>query len=337
MLRFLLPMLSLVATLAAQPAAADTLADVKARGALTCGVNEGLQGFAAKTDAGQWSGFDVDFCRAVAAAIFNDASKVTFVPLSTSDRFQALKDGRIDLLARNSTWTLDRETSFGISFVAVTYYDGQGFLVRRARNATSVLELNEVRICVQKDTTTVTRLAEYFDANRLKYEPVLTTSSAESIDRYSKGECDAVTSDTSQLYAARLALAQPGDSIILPDIISREPLSPAVRSGDPGWRQIVEWVHFAMLNAEELGISNSTLEQAKDSANPTVRRLLGQDGGIGSKLGLTDDWVVRIVALVGNYREVFERNVGAGSKLGIPRGLNELWDHGGIQYAPPFG
>jgi general L-amino acid transport system substrate-binding protein len=316
-------------------AEAQTLEAVKARGNLICGVNQGLDGFSKKDAAGAWSGFDVDFCRAVASAIFADGSKVQFVPVSASERFDVLRDGKVDILSRNSTWTLSRELQYGISFAGITYFDGQGFMVRRAANVDSALELNNSKVCVQKDTTTRRNQADYFESNSMKYEAVLTDSPQDSLDRYQKKECSVVTSDVSQLYSAKQALPDAGDQIILPEVISKEPLGPSVREGDPKWRDLVQWVHFAMLDAEELGVSQSTLAQAEQSSRPSVRRLLGKDGNIGQTMGLSNDWVANIVKLVGNYGEVYERNLGTNSKLGIPRGLNELWSLGGIQYAPP--
>jgi general L-amino acid transport system substrate-binding protein len=316
-------------------ASAQTLEAVKSRGQLICGVNPGLDGFSAENASGKWSGFDADFCRAVSAAIFADPDKVQFVPLSTSERFDALRSGKVDILSRNSTWTLSRELGYGLSFAAVTYYDGQGFMVPRAKNVTSALELGDAKICVQKDTTNARNQADYFDANSMKFDVVLTDSAMDSLERYKKNECSVITSDVSQLYAERLGLPDAGDHLILPEIISKEPLGPVVRQDDPQWRSLVQWVHFAMLDAEELGISKTTLDQARASARPAVRRLLGGDGDLGSKMGLSNDWAVNIVKLVGNYGEVFERNLGEGSKLGIPRGLNQLWNIGGIQYAPP--
>ena len=316
-------------------ATGQTLEAVKARGHLICGVNDGLPGFSSKSSSGEWSGFDVDFCRAVATAIFADTSKVEFVPLSTTDRFDALKAGKIDLLSRNSTWTLSRELEFGLSFAAVTYYDGQGFMVPRAKQVTSALELGGSKICVQKDTTTQRNQSDYFDANSMKFDVVLTVSAADSLDRYKKGECTVITSDVSQLYAERMGLADAGEHIILPEVISKEPLGPVVRQDDPKWRNLVQWVHFAMLDAEELGVSKATLDQAKASSRPAIRRLLGNDGDLGSPMGLSKDWVVNVVKFVGNYGEVYDRNLGDNSKLAIPRGLNQLWSIGGIQYAPP--
>lgn len=314
---------------------AQTLEAVKARGELLCGVNEGLIGFASKSAAGEWSGFDVDFCRAVSAAVFNDAAKVKFVPLSVSERFDALRAGKVDILSRNSTWTLSRELDYGLSFAAITYFDGQGFMVPRAAKVDSALELGGSKVCLLKDTTTQRNQADYFEANSMKFEAILVDSTTEALERYKKKDCLAITSDVSQLYAERLDLADAGDHLILPEIISKEPLGPAVRQDDPKWRSLVQWVHFAMVDAEELGVSSATLDQARSSTRPAIRRLIGGEGKLGSELGLANDWVVNVVRLVGNYGEVFERNLGGGSKLAIPRGLNQLWSLGGIQYAPP--
>jgi general L-amino acid transport system substrate-binding protein len=317
------------------PALAQTLKAVKERGSLNCGVSQGIYGFSAADDSGSWSGFDVDLCRAIAAAIFNDASKVTFIPLSTLDRFARLRAGEVDVLSRNSTWTLSREAEMGLSFAAVTYYDGQGFLVRNARNVASALELDGAKVCVQSGTTTEINLSDYFRANQMTYEPVILATTADVRQAYDSGRCDVITSDVSQLYAERLKLAHPDDHVVLADVISKEPLGPAVRQGDDQWLSIVKWTHFAMINAEELGVSRKTVEEAGKSEKPDVKRLLGREGDYGEQLGLTRDWVIRIIRLVGNYGEVFERNVGVESRLTIPRGLNQLWTAGGIQYAPP--
>jgi general L-amino acid transport system substrate-binding protein len=323
-------------TVAAQAAEAQTLDAIRDRGKLICGINPDLPGFAARDQEGAWRGFDVDFCRAVAAAIFNDADKVEFKALSNADRLTALKNGDIDLLSRNTTWTMARETALGINFAAVTYYDGQGFLVRSNLKVESALELGGKSICVQTGTTTEANLADYFRGNKLTYQLIAFPSADEALAAYNEGRCDAFTTDTSALFAERLKLAKPDEHVILPDIISKEPLSPAVRQGDDRWFKVVQWTHFVMLNAEELGVTSKTIEQAMASDNPEVRRLVGLDGSAGTDIGLTSDWAARIIRLVGNYDEVFERNVGAGSKLGIPRGINQLWTHGGIQYAPPI-
>ena len=317
-------------------AQAQTLKTVQDRGSLVCGVNPGLDGFAVKDASGQWSGFDVDFCRAVAAAIFNDPSKVQYVPLSAEERFGALKDKKVDVLSRNSTWTLGRENDFGIVFAGVTYYDGQGFLVPKSRNITSALELDGSKVCVQPGTTTEPNFTDYFDSNHMKYEVVHVSSAAEMVKAYQDGRCNVLTTDASGLYAMRLGLAKPGDSMILPDVISKEPLGPVVRQDDMQWFNIVKWVNFAMLNAEELGVSSKTVDDALRSDKPDIRRLVGSEGNYGEQLGLSKDWAAHIIKLVGNYGESFERNVGSGSKLNIARGLNNLWTKGGIQYAPPI-
>jgi general L-amino acid transport system substrate-binding protein len=316
-------------------AAAATLDDVKARGELVCGVSQGISGFSAE-EGGAWLGFDVDFCRAVAAAIFADPQKVQFVPLSASERFDALRTGKIDLLSRNSTWTMGREAEFGISFAAVTYYDGQGLLVPRARNVTSALELAGSKVCVQSGTTSESNVGDFFATNSMAYEAVQTANPTESIDGYKSGRCNAVTSDVSQLYSERLKLPDAAEHVILPDVISKEPLGPAVRLDDPNWRLLVQWVHFAMLDAEELGVNSGNVEEALASKKPDVMRLVGSEGAFGEQLGLSKDWAVNIVRLVGNYGEVYERNLGTSSRLGIPRGMNQLWNRGGIQYAPPI-
>ncbi len=325
-----------VLALATFGASAQTLKTVKERGTLNCGVNTGLFGFSAPDDKGNWVGFDVDLCKAIAAAIFNDATKVKYTPLTTENRFSALQSGSVDVLSRNSTWTISRETPLGLNFAAVSYYDGQGFLVPRNLKIESALELDGKSICTQAGTTTELNLADYFRNNKMKYEMIVAPSPSEMLKAYESGRCVVLTSDVSQLYAERLKLAKPDDHIILPEIISKEPLGPVVRQGDDQWLNIVKWTHFAMLDAEELGVSSRTIDQALKSEKPDVKRLVGTDGNYGQQIGLTNDWVVWVVRLVGNYGEVFERNVGTGSKLGIPRGLNNLWNNGGIQYAPPI-
>jgi general L-amino acid transport system substrate-binding protein len=317
-------------------ASAQTLNTVKQRGSLVCGVSQGLPGFSTPDDRGNWTGLDVDLCRAIAAAIFNDPNKVKFTPLSAKDRFTALQSGEIDVLSRNSTWTLSRDTSLGLNFAAVNYYDGQGFMVRKALKINSALELNGASVCTQTGTTTELNLADYFRANKMKYEVLALATADETIKAYDGGRCDVFTTDVSQLYSEKLKLTNANDHIILPEVISKEPLGPAVRHGDDQWFDLVKWTHFAMLNAEELGISSKTVDEALKSDKPDVRRLVGTEGNMGEQLGLTKDWAVRIVKHVGNYGEVFERNVGSGSKLGIARGLNNLWTKGGIQYAPPI-
>jgi general L-amino acid transport system substrate-binding protein len=321
---------------AVAPACAQTLKTVKDRGSLLCGVSQGIAGFSLPDDKGNWGGLDVEFCRAIAAAIFNDASKVKFVPLSSKDRFTALQSNAIDVLSRNSTWTSSRDTSLGLNFAAVNYYDGQGFMVRKALKVNSALELNGASVCTQTGTTTELNLADYFRSNNMKYEVIAFATADETIKAYDGGRCDVFTTDVSQLYAERLKLTNINDHVILPEIISKEPLGPVVRHGDDQWFDIVKWVHFAMINAEELGVSSKNIDEALKSNQPEIRRLVGTEGAYGEQLGLTKDWVVRIVKQVGNYGESFDRNVGTSSKLGISRGLNRLWTKGGIQYAPPI-
>jgi general L-amino acid transport system substrate-binding protein len=326
----------LFAAIFAGPATAATLDTVKQRGKLICGVNQGLPGFSAPGDDGTWAGFDVDFCKAVAAAVFGDAGKVEYFPVTAANRFDLLKAGDIDVLSRNSTWTMSREVALGANFVGTTYYDGQGFMVPADKGALSALELGGSKVCVQSGTTTEANLADYFNANNMAYEAVLAASPAEALAAYAEGKCNVMTSDMSQLYALRLTLTDPGAHVVLPDAISKEPLGPAVRVDDPKWAQLVKWVYFALLNAEELGVDSETLGTALTSTRPEVRRLVGLDGTFGTDLGIANDWVVAIIKAVGNYSEVYERNLGVNSKLGIPRGMNQLWSLGGIQYAPPI-
>ncbi len=317
-------------------ARAGTLQDVQKRGSLNCGSSPGVAGFGLPDDKGEWKGFDIDFCRAVAAAIFNDPAKVKFIPLSGKDRFTALQSGEVDVLARNTTWTISRETGQGFLFVGVTYYDGQGFMVRKKADLSSALELSGASICVQQGTTTELNLADFFRGNDMKYEPVNFANADEAVKAYDAGRCDAYTTDASGLYVERLKLANPDDSVVLPEIISKEPLGPAVRQGDDQWFNLVKWVNFAMINAEELGVSSQNVDEKMKTDRPEIRRLLGLEGNYGEGLGLTADWVYRIVKLVGNYGEVFDRNLGDGSPLKIRRGINALWTRGGLQYAPPI-
>jgi general L-amino acid transport system substrate-binding protein len=327
--------LAFVVCLGTGTSLAGTLESVKARGHLVCGSNVGLAGFGLQDDHGTWMGFDIDFCRAVAAAIFGDASKVQFVPLTSKDRFTALQSGEIDLLARNTTWTLSREAGQGLLFAAITYFDGQGFAVRKAQNIGSALDLSEASICVQQGTTTELNLADFFRANNLKYEPVVFATADDAVRAYESARCDAYTTDASGLYVELRKLAQPDDHIVLPEVISKEPLGPVVRQGDDQWFNIVKWVAFALVDAEELGISAKNVDEKAKSEVPDVKRLLGFEGDFGEALGLGPDWAYRIVKLVGNYGEIFDRNLGDGSKLKIKRGINALWTRGGLHYAPP--
>jgi general L-amino acid transport system substrate-binding protein len=328
--------LALAAGLSAQAADAQTLKTVKDRGTLSCGVSQGLPGFSAPDDKGNWTGLDVDVCRAIAATIFNDPTKVKFVPTSAKDRFTALQSGEIDVLSRNTTWTVSRDTSLGANFTGVTYYDGQGFMVKKSLKVNSALELNSASVCVQTGTTTEQNLADYFKGNNMKYEVIAFGTADETVKAYESGRCDVFTSDVSQLYAERLKLSNPADHVVLPEVISKEPLGPMVRHGDDQWFDIVKWTLFAMVDAEELGVNQKNVDEMAKSDKPELKRAFGTDGNLGEQLGLTKDWLSRIVKAVGNYGESFDRNVGAGSKLGIARGLNNLWNKGGIQYAPPI-
>jgi general L-amino acid transport system substrate-binding protein len=330
--------IALAATLGvvASAASAQTLNTVKSRGVLNCGSNGTLAGFGLPDAQGRWAGLDVDFCKALAAAIFNDPNKVKFVPLTAKDRFTALQSSEVDVLARNTTWTSSRDTSLGLNFTAVNYYDGQGFMVRKALKVNSALELNDAAVCVQQGTTTELNLADYFRANKMKLKTVTFATSTEAVKAYDAGRCDAYTTDASGLAGERLRLANLNDHIILPEIISKEPLGPVVRHGDDQWFDIVKWIHYAMVTAEELGVTKANVDEQMKSDNPDVRRLLGAEGEQGVALGLTNDWAARIIKHVGNYGESFERNVGQGSQLKIGRGLNALWSKGGVQFAPPI-
>jgi general L-amino acid transport system substrate-binding protein len=322
-----------VATLTS--AQAGVLDTVRQKGFLACGSNTGLAGFGLPDSKGEWSGLDVEFCRAMAAAIFNDPTKVKFIPLTAKDRFTALQSGEVDVLARNGTWTQSREAELGLHFGAVNYFDGQGFITRKKNNIASAMELNGASVCVQQGTTTELNLADFFRTHKMKYEVTVFATSNEAIKSYDLNRCDAFTTDVSQLYAERLKLVNPDEHLVLPDVISKEPLAPAVRQGDSQWFNLVRWVHYAMVNAEELGITKANVDQRRKDTTPEVRRLLGEEGDFGKGLGLTRDWAYRIIKHVGNYGEVFDRNVGEGSRLKIARGLNNLWNKGGLQYAPP--
>jgi general L-amino acid transport system substrate-binding protein len=313
-----------------------TLRRTVKRGHVLCGVNTGLPGFSNADAKGEWSGFDVDFCRAVASAIFNDPTKVKFIPLDANQRFKELGNRTIDILSRNSTWTMSRETDYALHFAGVSYYDGEGFMLRKSRNIESALELGGSKVCVQGNTTTQLSLADYFRANNMRFEEVKFDNINDVLKNYDSGQCDVITADVSQLYALRLKLSKPDEHAILPDVISKEPLAPVVRQKDDDWLLIVKWTLYAMINAEELGINSKNIDEALKSKKPEVMRLVGTEGGYGEQLGLTRDWAARIIRHVGNYAEVYERNVGVDSPLAIPRGLNHLWSQGGIQYAPPI-
>ncbi|PFG62008.1 L-glutamine-binding protein/L-glutamate-binding protein/L-aspartate-binding protein/L-asparagine-binding protein [Thioclava sp. ES.031] len=325
------------ATLTAGLAGAATLDDVKSRGELICGVNTGLVGFAAPDANGNWSGFDVAVCQAVAAAVLGDPSKVKYVPTSGQTRFTALGSGEVDLLARNTTWTFSRDTDLKLQFTATNYYDGQGFMVRKDSGVTSAKELDGASICIQTGTTTELNLADYFKANNMSYQPITVDSNAEGEQQFLAGACDAYTTDASGLAATRAAFANPADYVILPEIISKEPLAPAVRQGDDQWTDIVRWTIFALIGAEEYGVTSANIDElAKGTDNPEVNRLLGTEGDLGAMIGLDKDWAVKAIKANGNYGEIFAATIGEQTPIGLARGLNAQWTQGGLMYAPPF-
>ena len=315
--------------------AASTLDTVKARGELLCGVSAGLPGFSLPDEKGNWTGLDVDTCRAVAAAVLGDANKTKFIPLTAKERFTALQSGEIDVLSRNTTWTHTRDTSLGLNFTGVNYYDGQGFLVQKELGVKSALELDGASVCIQAGTTTELNLADYFRLNGMKFSPVVYDTADQTIQGFAAGRCDILTSDQSQLYALRSKLDNPDTAVVLPEVISKEPLGPVVRQGDDQWFNIVKWTLFAQINAEEMGLTSANIDAAMKSENPSVQRLVGTSGDAGAKLGLGANWAFDAVKQVGNYGEMFDRNVGPNTPLQISRGLNALWSKGGLQYAPP--
>ncbi len=316
-------------------ASAATLDDVKKKGFVQCGVSQGLPGFSNPDDKGHWSGLDVDFCRAVASAIFNDPEKVKFTPLSAKERFTALQSGDVDILARNTTWTMSRDTQLGLAFSVVNYYDGQGFMVRKEMNINSALQLSGASVCVNTGTTTELNLADYFRANNMKYELVAFEKSDEVVAAYDAGRCDVYTTDKSGLYAQRLKMKNPDDNVILPETISQEPLGPVVRQGDVQWLNVIKWTHYAMLEAELYGVNQKNVDDMLKSDNPKIKRLLGNEGEFGKAIGLDNKWAYNIIKDVGNYADVFNRNVGPDTPLKIDRGQNALWTKGGLQYGMP--
>lgn len=315
---------------------ADTLDDTKKKGYLSCGLNTGLPGFAAPDTNGVWKGIDVDFCKAVAAAVLGDASKVKYAHLNAKERFTALQSGEIDVLSRNTTWTATRDTSLGLNFIGANYFDGQGFMVKKDLGVKSAKELDGAAFCIQAGTTTELNLTDYFKANNMAYTPITYDTTAQTIEGFKAGRCDVITSDASQLYALRTKLKDPNSAIVLPEIISKEPLGPVVRQGDDKWFNIAKWTHIAMLNAEELGITSKNVDEMLKSNNPNIKRLLGTSSNIGEQMGLDAKWAYNIIKQVGNYGEVFDRNVGKDSPLKIDRGLNKLWKDGGLQYGAPI-
>jgi general L-amino acid transport system substrate-binding protein len=320
----------------ASVATASTLDEVKKRGMLNCGVSTGLPGFSSTDEKGKWKGLDVDGCKAIAAAVLGDANKVRYVSLNAKERFTALQSGEIDVLVRGTTWTLTRDTSLGLNFAGVNYYDGQGFMINKKLGVTSAMELDGASFCIQAGTTSELNLADFFTKNNMKYDAVVFNTHDQTKQGFATGRCDVLTSDQSQLYGLRTHLADPDSAVVLADVISKEPLGPVVRQGDDAWFNIVRWTFFAKVNAEEMGITSANIDEKKNSTNPEVRRLLGIEGIKGKSLGLADDWAYQIIKQVGNYGEIFDRNVGLDSPLQIKRGLNELWSEGGIMYAPPM-
>jgi general L-amino acid transport system substrate-binding protein len=321
--------------LGATAAQAAILEDVKAKGYVQCGVTGGVPGFSAPDSNNVWTGLEVDYCRALAAAIFNDAEAVRYTSLTSQERFTALSAGEIDVLSRTTTWTMSRDTQLGISFVGTMFYDGQGFMVRKADGIASALDLSGAAICIESGTTTELNAADYFAANSLEFNTVVFVDQDEVVKAYEDGRCDVYTTDSSALAAERSKFAVPDDHLILPEIISKEPLGPVVRAGDSTWFNIARWTYFALLEAEELGVSSANVDEMLGSDNPAIKRLLGVEGDFGTPLGLTKDWAYQIIKLVGNYAETYDRNVGPATPIGLERGLNALWTDGGIQYAAP--
>lgn len=315
---------------------AATLDDVKSKGHVQCGVSQGLPGFSNFDDKGTWTGIDVDYCRAIAAAVFGDADKVKFTPLSAKERFTALSSGEIDVLSRNTTWTMTRDTQLGLNFAGVLYYDGQGMMVPNKLGAKSAKELDGANICVNTGTTTELNITDYFKSNNMKFELVAFEKSDEVIQAYGSGRCDVFTTDRSGVAAERLKLANPNDHMVLPEIISKEPLGPVVRQGDDQWFNIAKWTLNAMINAEEMGVDSGNIDEMMKSENPDMKRLLGTDGKFGEELGLSNDWAANIISKVGNYGEIYDKNVGPDTPLKLQRGVNASWKNGGLMYAPPI-
>ena len=323
---------------AAPAMASKTMESIKKKGEVSCGVNSGLGGFGIAGSDGKWTGFDVDYCRAIAAAALGDANKVRYVPLNAAQRFTALQSGEIDVLARNTTWTMSRDTQLGTTFGAVNFFDGQGFMVPKSLKVKSAKQLKGATGCVQSGTTTEKNLADYFKANKMTYKPVVSEDPKVVIAAYNEGRCKVLTSDASQLAAIRANDTKtPDDHIILPEIISKEPLGPVTRQGDEAWSKLVTWVHFAMITAEELGVTSANVDQMRSDTNPEIQRLLGQgNNDFGKSIGTDAQWAYRVVKQVGNYGEVFERHLGKKTPLKLDRGQNAIWTKGGLQYAPPI-
>lgn len=322
------------AAMATTAMAGETVDAVKKKGYVQCGVNTALTGFSAPTSEGKWEGLDVDLCRAVAAAVLGDSEKTKFTPLTAAQRFTALQSKEVDALTRNTTWTLSRDTKLGLNFAGVNFYDGQGFMVAKSLGVTSVKELDGATVCIEPGTTTELNLADYFRANGMSFEPVVIENATEAVQTFFSGRCDVYTTDASGLASYRQTATNPDDYVVLPEIISKEPLGPVVRHGDDQWLDVVKWAHIAMLEAEEKGITSANVDQVKkDSNDPGVKRLLGVTPGMGEALGLSEDWAYNIIKQVGNYGEAYDRNVK--EKLGLERGLNALWTEGGLMYPMP--
>jgi general L-amino acid transport system substrate-binding protein len=337
MIKHVIASAALLILLSATGAFADRLDDVKARGFLQCGVTEGVPGFSELSANNDWVGLEVDFCRAVASAVFNDPKAVRFTTTTSADRWQALSSGQIDVLARTSTWTMQRDTQLGVTFVGTLFYDGQAFMVKKDSGATTVHDLDKQTICIEDGTTTELNLADYFAINKLSYTPLTFAGHDETVKAFQDGKCMAYTSDSSGLAADRSKFTNPADYIFLPEVISKEPLAVVVAKGDDGWFKVVRWVYYALLDADELGVTQKNIDEMVGSDNPEIKRLLGvSDDDFGTPVGLTKDWAYRVIKGVGNYGEMFDRNVGPNTPLGLQPGLNAIWKDGGIQYAPPI-
>jgi general L-amino acid transport system substrate-binding protein len=327
---------AIAVALGAGAAHAATLDDIKKKGFVQCGVTGGVPGFSAPDASNNWSGLEVDYCRALAAAIFGDPTKVRFSPLTSTERFAALSSGQIDVLSRTTTWTMSRDTTLGIAFVGTMFYDGQGFMARKSDKIAAAKDLSGASICIESGTTTELNAADFFAANKLEYKPIVFVSQDETVKAFEDGRCDVYTTDSSALAAERSKFAKPDDYVILPEIISKEPLGPVVRVGDDTFFKLARWTYYVLLEAEELGVSKANVEEMKKSENPSIKRLLGAEGDFGTPLGLDKEWAYKIIKNVGNYGEIYEAHVGPKTPIGLARGLNALWKDGGLQYSPPI-
>jgi general L-amino acid transport system substrate-binding protein len=324
------------ATAALSQNSKGTLDIIRARGTLLCGVHTGLPGFASPDDKGNWVGFDIDYCRAVATAIFNDPSKVQFKPLTSKDRITTLQTGEVDIVSRTSTWTMGRDTAMGVSFIGIMFHDGQGFMAKKSLGVRSAKELNGASICVQTGTTTELNLADYFRTNKMSYKSIVFEKTEEALAGFEAGRCDAYTNDSSGLASGMSKMKNPEDAVVLPEIISKEPLAPIVRQGDSQFFTLAKWIYFALINLEEAGVTSANADDTLKTTNPDLKRLLGMDGDFGKGLGVNNDWTYQIVKKVGNYGEIYDRHFGPKTNIKIERGPNKLWNQGGLQYAPPI-